>query len=206
MLQACDKYHEAWQLYNSSHAALYNWGVALSDMAHLEKQTEEDTAYHCLLAAAEKYALSLFYSANNPQVSSLFKDCTVHHRNYSNCPYTELPLPSKRRGWSPLSLSLTLQLFLQRVSIILRRNCLQALNNWGLVLQELSTMRTPTERVLLVQQSVAKFRRAIRLRPEFDRACYNLGTVYYAHACSLQNEAQNQVCAYARNAYAVMSS
>ena len=69
----------------------------------------------------------------------------------------------------------------------------QALNNWGLVLQELSTMRTPTERVLLVQQSVAKFRRAIRLRPEFDRACYNLGTVYYAHACSLQNEAQSQV-------------
>ena len=70
---------------------------------------------------------------------------------------------------------------------------MQALNNWGLVLQELSTMRSPTERVLLVQQSVAKFRRAIRLRPEFDRACYNLGTVYYAHACSLQNEASSQV-------------
>lgn len=68
---------------------------------------------------------------------------------------------------------------------------MQALNNWGLVLQELSTMRAPLERVLLVQQSVAKFRRAIRLRPEFDRACYNLGTVYYAHACSLQNEVQN---------------
>ncbi len=70
MLQACDKYHEAWQMQNSSHAALYNWGVALSDMAHLEKRTEEDAAYHCLLAAAEKYALSLFYSANNPQVRS----------------------------------------------------------------------------------------------------------------------------------------
>ena len=70
---------------------------------------------------------------------------------------------------------------------------MQALNNWGLVLQELSTMRSTAERLLLVQQSVAKFRRAIRLRPEFDRACYNLGTVYYAHACSLQNEAQNQV-------------
>lgn len=67
----------------------------------------------------------------------------------------------------------------------------QALNNWGLVLQELSTMRSPAERILLVQQSVAKFRRAVRLRPEFDRACYNLGTVYYAHACSLQNEYQN---------------
>ena len=76
----------------------------------------------------------------------------------------------------------------------------QALNNWGLVLQELSTMRSPAERLLLVQQSVAKFRRAIRLRPEFDRACYNLGTVYYAHACSLQNEFHNpaadQVCLF----------
>lgn len=41
-------------------------------MAHLEKRTEEDAAYHCLLAAAEKYALSLFYSANNPQVCSAF--------------------------------------------------------------------------------------------------------------------------------------
>ena len=68
MPQACDKYHEAWQLQVNSHAALYNWGVALSDMAHLEKKAEHDTAYHCLLAAAEKYALSLFYSPNNPQV------------------------------------------------------------------------------------------------------------------------------------------
>ena len=67
-VQACNKYHEAWQLQNNSHAALYNWGVALSDMAHLEKRNEQDAAYHCLLAAAEKYALSLFYSANNPQV------------------------------------------------------------------------------------------------------------------------------------------
>ena len=68
VVQACNRYHEAWQLQNNSHAALYNWGVALSDMAHLEKRTEQDAAYHCLLAAAEKYALSLFYSANNPQV------------------------------------------------------------------------------------------------------------------------------------------
>ena len=82
---------------------------------------------------------------------------------------------------------------------------MQALNNWGLVLQELSTMRSTAERLLLVQQSVAKFRRAIRLRPEFDRACYNLGTVYYAHACSLQNEAQNQVRLLASHTWHVSS-
>lgn len=66
----------------------------------------------------------------------------------------------------------------------------QALNNWGLVLQELSTMRADAERGRLVAQSVAKFRAAIRLRPEFDRACYNLGTVYYSHAFALQTAAQ----------------
>lgn len=62
-LQACNKYHEAWQLQNSSHAALYNWGVALSDMAHLGTRTEDAAAYHCVLTVADKYALSLFYHA-----------------------------------------------------------------------------------------------------------------------------------------------
>ncbi|KAL0023883.1 hypothetical protein WJX79_004370 [Trebouxia sp. C0005] len=110
---------------------VYNQGLTLQERASQAGGSTQGQLD--LLKQAKKYALSLFYSANNPQ----------------------------------------------------------ALNNWGLVLQELSTMRTPSERVLLVHQSVAKFRRAIRLRPEFDRACYNLGTVYYAHACSLQNEVQN---------------
>ena len=47
------------------------------------------------------------------------------------------------------------------------------------------------ERGALVAASVAKFRGAIRLRPEFDRACYNLGTVYYSHAHALQAAAQS---------------
>ena len=46
-------------------------------------------------------------------------------------------------------------------------------------------MRAPGERGYLVAHSIAKFRRAVRLRPEFDRACYNLGTVVYAHAGAL---------------------
>ena len=70
---------------------------------------------------------------------------------------------------------------------------LQALNNWGLVLQELSSMRPPAERHYLVQHSVAKFHRAVRLRPDFDRACYNLGTVLYAYACALQSDASQHL-------------
>lgn len=31
-------------------------------------------------------------------------------------------------------------------------------------------------------------RHAVRLRPDFDRGCYNLGTVCYAYACTLQGE------------------
>ena len=38
-----------------------------------------------------------------------------------------------------------------------------------------------------MRQSIARFRRAIRLRPDFDRACYNLGTVFYAFACAQQS-------------------
>ena len=68
---------------------------------------------------------------------------------------------------------------------------MQALNNWGLVLQELSTMGSERERPGLVAASVARFRRAIRLRPEFDRACYNLGTVCYSHAHALQAASQS---------------
>ena len=93
----------------------------------------------------------------------------------------------------------------------------QALNNWGLVLQELATMRPPAERAALVALSCEKFRRAIAQRPDFDRACYNLvgcsadcwacvllastiltrarvqGAVFYAHACQLQSSVQQHL-------------
>ena len=64
---------------------------------------------------------------------------------------------------------------------------MQALNNWGLVLQELATLQPPAEQAALVKHSILRFRQAIRLRPDFDRACYNLGTVFYAFACSQQS-------------------
>lgn len=75
---------------------------------------------------------------------------------------------------------------------------MQALNNWGLVLQELSALRPAEERRCLVDAAAAKFRRAIRQRPEFDRACYNLGTVYYALAESLQESSPAQPAVSAR--------
>ena len=37
-------------------------------MARLVKRTDEHEAHQCLLKAAEKYAASLHWNANNPQV------------------------------------------------------------------------------------------------------------------------------------------
>lgn len=45
----------------------------------------------------------------------------------------------------------------------------------GLVLQDLSAMRPAAERAAYLRHSLSKFRRALRLRPDFDRAVYNLG-------------------------------
>ncbi|GLC41926.1 hypothetical protein PLESTF_000101200 [Pleodorina starrii] len=65
----------------------------------------------------------------------------------------------------------------------------QALNNWGLVLQEMCGLaHSVSERDQLVSYALEKFRHAIRLRPDFDRGCYNLGTVLYTYACAVQAE------------------
>lgn len=60
----------------------------------------------------------------------------------------------------------------------------QALNNLGLVLQELSSFEAPgsRERAALAAAAAARFRAAARGRPDFERAVYNLGTVLYASA------------------------
>ena len=65
--QACDSYEAAHKLRPASHAALYNWGVALSDMARLLKAVNPGASYDFLLAATEKYGRSLEHNPNNPQ-------------------------------------------------------------------------------------------------------------------------------------------
>ena len=66
-MQACDRYSAAWKIKQSSHSALYNWGVALSDMSRVLKATDRAAANALLTDAAEKYAYSLQWNANNPQ-------------------------------------------------------------------------------------------------------------------------------------------
>jgi hypothetical protein len=128
--QACGRYEAALQLRPSSHAALYNWGVALSDLARCVKQREPAAATAALHLASQKYAAALQLHPRNPQ----------------------------------------------------------ALNNWGLVLQELSSdaAADAPARDRLVRAAMDKFRLTLRSRPDFDRGCYNLGTVFYTHALALQ--------------------
>ncbi|KAG8061429.1 hypothetical protein GUJ93_ZPchr0003g17045 [Zizania palustris] len=53
----------------------------------------------------------------------------------------------------------------------------QALNNWGLGLQELSVIVPAREKQTIIKAAISKFRAAIQLQFDFHRAIYNLGTV-----------------------------
>ncbi len=55
----------------SSHSALYNWGVALSDMSRVLKSTDRTAANALLSEAADKYATSLQHHAPNQQVPAV---------------------------------------------------------------------------------------------------------------------------------------
>lgn len=59
----------------------------------------------------------------------------------------------------------------------------------AVVVQELSgDARDWSERDALVHAAMEKFRLTIRSRPDFDRGCYNLGTVFYTFAMALQGD------------------
>jgi tetratricopeptide (TPR) repeat protein len=62
-------------------------------------------------------------------------------------------------------------------SVQLNWNSPQALNNWGLALQELGAIVPLKEKRAIVKKAVRKFRAAIQLQFDFHRAVYNLGTV-----------------------------
>ncbi|KAI6701943.1 hypothetical protein NL676_011079 [Syzygium grande] len=62
-------------------------------------------------------------------------------------------------------------------AVQLNWNSPQALNNWGLALQELSAIVPAREKQTIVRTAISKFRAAIQLQFDFHRAIYNLGTV-----------------------------
>ncbi len=62
-------------------------------MARLVKRTDEHEAYQCLLKAAKKYATSLHWNANNPQVRLAIR---VHS---ATCKTLQAELESLQHMW-----------------------------------------------------------------------------------------------------------
>ncbi|KAG2536974.1 hypothetical protein PVAP13_9NG240400 [Panicum virgatum] len=67
-------------------------------------------------------------------------------------------------------------------AVQLNWNSPQALNNWGLGLQELSAIVPARDKQTIIKTAISKFRAAIQLQFDFHRAIYNLGTVLYGLA------------------------
>ncbi|URD96185.1 hypothetical protein MUK42_29507 [Musa troglodytarum] len=67
-------------------------------------------------------------------------------------------------------------------AVQLNWNSPQALNNWGLALQELGAIVPVREKQTIIKTAISKFRAAIQLQFDFHRAIYNLGTVLYGLA------------------------
>lgn len=97
--QACERYEAACSLREGSHAAQYNWGVALSDLArHHRARGDLAEAEAHLIQSAQMYAASLKWNPNNPQVAHfLQEDRTAKHFSAplpspaSPCPHPLLP-------------------------------------------------------------------------------------------------------------------
>ena len=107
----------------TSHSTLYNWGIALGDLAR--------------------------HTTNTVRARALWKEACGKYRAAVECDAA-------------------------------RSQSTQALNNWGLALQQLATLSLQGEKFGLLADAVERFREAIRRDPGFHRAVYNLGTIMYA--------------------------
>jgi hypothetical protein len=180
----------------TSHAALYNWGVALSDLARCIKATDPKEATAALHLASQKYAQSLQLHPRNPQalnnwglvlqVCVAVSSVTLHSLHEQTLPCMYNTINTGRHE---------MLLCLESWSVIMSDPCMQSPALCFVlfdvcVLQELSgDARDWVERDALVHAAMEKFRLTIRSRPDFDRGCYNLGTVFYTFAMALQGDA-----------------
>lgn len=164
--------------------------MALTDIARLVRAQQPEEAFEYLSAAAHKYAQSLAVHSDNPQARAVGVPLAgVPWRRGRSALLLLAARPGGRlsgRGCSAARppgvsggshfCSTCLQVISsRRTPTIHHRWRPQANNNWGLALQDISGLRPPSERGAYLRHSLSKFRRAIRLRPDFDRACYNLG-------------------------------
>ncbi|KAG5563550.1 hypothetical protein RHGRI_006102 [Rhododendron griersonianum] len=155
--EACRKYDEATCLCPTLHDAYYNWAIAISDRAKMRGRTKE--AEELWKQATRNYGKAVQLNWNSPQV--VICSHFIFLLNF----------------W---------MIFLRCYVLPFGNNCMvnvfQALNNWGLALQELSAIVPAREKQTIVKTAISKFRAAIQLQFDFHRAIYNLGTVLYGLA------------------------
>uniref|UniRef100_A0A061SBL9 PH domain-containing protein n=1 Tax=Tetraselmis sp. GSL018 TaxID=582737 RepID=A0A061SBL9_9CHLO len=153
--------------------AVYNHGLVLQELASVKGRRPADQE-RLLLEACERYGAALSISRS------------AHAVLYNwGVALTDLARLAKMNGSAEYKSYL--HTAGEKYAAALRWNPRnpQALNNLGLVLQDLAQGLPGREQRQLMAWAAAKFRRAIRQRPDFHRAAYNLGTVYYSHAAAL---------------------
>ncbi|XP_062204961.1 protein HLB1-like [Phragmites australis] len=149
--------------------AYYNWALVLQESADNVDPNSSSSKDALLEEACKKYA----------EATRL---CPTLYDAYYNWAIA-IADRAKMRGRTKEAEELWKQAILNYENAVhLNWNSPQALNNWGLGLQELSAIVSARDKQTIIKTAISKFRAAIQLQFDFHRAIYNLGTVLYGLA------------------------
>ncbi|KAL6986485.1 Protein hlb1 [Sarracenia purpurea var. burkii] len=167
---AARRYATALERNPEDYDALYNWALVLQESADNVGPESSSSSKDALLEeACKKY-------------DEATRLCPTLHDAYYNWAIA-ISDRAKMRGRTKEAEELWKQATRNyEKAVQLNWNSPQALNNWGLALQELSAIVSAREKQTIVKTAISKFRAAIQLQFDFHRAIYNLGTVLYGLA------------------------
>uniref|UniRef100_A0A7N0UJN9 Uncharacterized protein n=1 Tax=Kalanchoe fedtschenkoi TaxID=63787 RepID=A0A7N0UJN9_KALFE len=167
---AAKRYASAIERNPDNYDALYNWALVLQESADNVPSDSISPSKDALLEeACKKY-------------DEATRLCPALHDAYYNWAIA-ISDRAKMRGRTNEAEELWKQASKNyEKAVQLNWNSPQALNNWGLALQELSAIVPVREKQRIVKSAISKFRSAIQLQYDFHRAIYNLGTVLYGLA------------------------
>ncbi|KAM0864103.1 hypothetical protein ACQ4PT_044142 [Festuca glaucescens] len=149
--------------------AYYNWALVLQESADNVDPNSGSSKDSLLEEACKKYAEATRLS---PTLYDAYYNWAI-----------AIADRAKTRGRTKEAEDLWKQAILNyEKAVQLNWNSPQALNNWGLGLQELSAIVPAREKQTIIKTAISKFRVAIQLQFDFHRAIYNLGTVLYGLA------------------------
>ncbi|KAL6515098.1 Protein hlb1 [Orobanche hederae] len=167
---AAKRYATALERNPEDYDALYNWALVLQESAdNVNPESGSPSKDALLEEACKKY-------------EEATRLCPTLNDAYYNWAIA-ISDRAKMRGRTKEAEELWKQATINyEKAVQLNWNSPQALNNWGLALQELSAIVPAREKQTIVRTAIGKFRSAIQLQFDFHRAIYNLGTVLYGLA------------------------